>query len=140
MRQSTTRTQVFEPPPRWTADDDHIRLAITQQPDLTLAELQAWLDLAYSLRAAEQDRPDVAAQRRAWRDRQPAFEPRRLEFVDATWVRNLAFRSRFACTWASTDHSFRFNRGPLVLPSESLTGCAGLLRQPGSGFALCQRP
>ena len=34
--------------------------------------------------AAEQDRPDVAARRRAWLEDQPGFDPRRLVFVDET--------------------------------------------------------
>jgi len=46
----------------------------------------------------EQDSDDVAVRRQAWRDRQPALEPRRLEFVDETWARSLAVSSQFACT------------------------------------------
>ena len=34
--------------------------------------------------AAEQDRPDVAARRRAWFDAQPDLDPRRLVFIDET--------------------------------------------------------
>ncbi len=37
-------------------------------------------------RAAEQDRPDVAAQRQQWRADQPALDPDRLVFVDETWA------------------------------------------------------
>src|SRR5918992_720309 len=36
--------------------------------------------------AAEQDRPDVAAARRAWRQGQPALKPERLVFIDETWA------------------------------------------------------
>src|SRR5918994_1071466 len=36
--------------------------------------------------AAEQDRPDVAAARRAWRAQQPALSPERLVFIDETWA------------------------------------------------------
>ncbi len=36
--------------------------------------------------AAEQDRPDVAAARRAWRAQQPALSPQRLVFIDETWA------------------------------------------------------
>ena len=36
--------------------------------------------------AAEQDRPDVAGARAAWRQRQPARSPKRLVFVDETWA------------------------------------------------------
>jgi transposase len=37
-------------------------------------------------RAAEQDRPDVAAQRHQWRAEQPTLDPERLVFVDETWA------------------------------------------------------
>ena len=36
--------------------------------------------------AAEQDRPDVAAARAAWRAQQPAMSPERLVFLDETWA------------------------------------------------------
>jgi len=36
--------------------------------------------------AAEQDRPDVAAARRAWRACQPDLSPERLVFIDETWA------------------------------------------------------
>jgi predicted 2-oxoglutarate/Fe(II)-dependent dioxygenase YbiX len=39
-----------------------------------------------SLRAAEQDRPDVAAARRALQRRQKTLDPRRLVFIDETAV------------------------------------------------------
>ena len=39
-----------------------------------------------SVRAAEQDRPDVATARAAWRADQPALDPARLVFVDETWA------------------------------------------------------
>jgi transposase len=39
-----------------------------------------------SLQAAEQDRPDVAAARRAFIRRQPALDPDHLVFVDETWA------------------------------------------------------
>ena len=39
-----------------------------------------------SLHAAEQDRPDVAAARRAFIRRQPALDPGRLVFIDETWA------------------------------------------------------
>jgi transposase len=38
------------------------------------------------LHAAEQDRPDVAAARRAWRRKQRRLDPRRLIFIDETAV------------------------------------------------------
>src|SRR6202049_5010858 len=37
-----------------------------------------------SVRAAEQDRPDVAAARTAWADNQPKLDPDRLVFIDET--------------------------------------------------------
>src|SRR5258708_39111703 len=37
-----------------------------------------------SIRAADQDRPDVAAARRAWADNQPKLDPDRLGFIDET--------------------------------------------------------
>ncbi len=39
-----------------------------------------------SLHAAEQQRPDVAAAREAWRERQPSLDPDRLVFIDETWA------------------------------------------------------
>lgn len=38
------------------------------------------------LRAAEQDRVDVAQARAQWRERQPSLDPRRLVFLDETWA------------------------------------------------------
>jgi transposase len=38
------------------------------------------------VRAAEQDRPDVAAQRAAWRVQQHGLDPQRLVFIDETWA------------------------------------------------------
>lgn len=38
------------------------------------------------MHAAEQDRPDVAAAREAWRRKQPKLDPRRLVFIDETAV------------------------------------------------------
>jgi transposase len=37
------------PPPRWATDAERIRVAVAAQPDLTLAELKAQLQLGYSL-------------------------------------------------------------------------------------------
>ncbi len=56
------------------------------------------LTLKKSVRAAEQDRPDVAAARVAWREMQPSLDPERLVFVDETW--------------ASTNMARRMGRGP----------------------------
>jgi transposase len=51
-----------------------------------------------SLHAAEQQRPDVAAAREAWRDRQPSLDPNRLVFIDETW--------------ATTNMTRRYGRAP----------------------------
>ena len=37
--------------------------------------------------ASEQDRPDVLARRRAWRDGQAKLDPARLVFIDETWAK-----------------------------------------------------
>ena len=39
------------------------------------------------MRAAEQDRPDVAAAREVWREEQPDLDPSRLIFIDETWAK-----------------------------------------------------
>jgi transposase len=79
---------------------------VRREPDLTLEEIQcrllderqqkAGLDLfggsstatasasKKSVRAAEQDRPDVAAARAAWVDDQAKLDPERLVFIDET--------------------------------------------------------
>jgi hypothetical protein len=49
-------------------------------------------------RAAERDRPDVAAKRGAWVAAQPGLDPARLKFVDETW--------------ASTNTARRYGRSP----------------------------
>lgn len=41
-----------------------------------------------TLRAAQQDRPDVAAARAQWRERQPELEAQRLVFIDETWAKD----------------------------------------------------
>ena len=40
-----------------------------------------------SLRASEQDRPDVVAARAEWRESQPKLDPARLIFIDETWTK-----------------------------------------------------
>ena len=40
-----------------------------------------------SLRAAEQDRPDVARKRERWKRHQRRIDPARLVFVDETWAK-----------------------------------------------------
>src|SRR6202166_371338 len=90
------------------AHEELVRSLIEEQPDITLAELEARLakkkvlvgkssisrflnhlklrPLKKSLQAAEQDRPDVAAARRALRRRQVLLNPRQLVFIDETAV------------------------------------------------------
>jgi transposase len=49
------------------------------------------------LRAAEQDRKDVARRRQQWRRHQAKVDPRRLVFIDETWTRtNMAPRRGWA--------------------------------------------
>jgi transposase len=89
------------------AHEELVRSLLEEQPDITLAELKARLakkkvsvgkssiarflnhlklPFKKSLRAAEQDRPDVAAARRALRRRQALLHPKRLVFIDETAV------------------------------------------------------
>ena len=51
-----------------------------------------------SQHAAEQDRPDVAAARVAWRESQPGLNPEKLVFIDETW--------------AATNMARRYGRAP----------------------------
>ena len=44
------------------------------------------LTLKKSLRAAEQDRADIARAREEWHASQPDLNPERLVFIDETWV------------------------------------------------------
>jgi transposase len=39
------------------------------------------------VRAAEQDRPDIAAERQCFRDGQKQLDPKRLVFIDETWAK-----------------------------------------------------
>ena len=87
MGQTTALAQRCHVPPRLADLHDVIRTQVTGRPDATIAELRAWLckthqvsastglmwktlaalDLTFkkkSLRAAEQDRPDVAKARK----------------------------------------------------------------------------
>jgi transposase len=108
--QTTALAQRCHVPPRLADLHDVIRTQVTARPDATIAELRAWLckthqvsastglmwktlaalDLTFkkkSLRAAEQDRPDVAKARKEWRDKQPSLTPSKLVFIDETWTR-----------------------------------------------------
>jgi transposase len=101
----TPRVPPPGPAPSWEAYAEKLRAAIRQTPDATLAELRDRLQLSAALstlwravaalglsvkkkvaRAAEQDRPDVAAKRQQWRAAQPALDPEKLVFVDETWA------------------------------------------------------
>jgi transposase len=89
------------------AHEDLVRQLVAEQPNITLAELDdrlrkkkitvgkssisrflhhLKLPFKKSLRAAEQDRPDVAAARTALQRRQGKLDPRRLVFIDETSV------------------------------------------------------
>lgn len=46
------------------------------------------------MRAAEQDRPDVAEDRARWREGLPALDPTRLVFIDETWTKTNMARIR----------------------------------------------
>ena len=50
-----------------------------------------------TLHAAEQERPDVAAAREAWRATQPDLDPDRLVFIDETWAKTNMTRQRGRC-------------------------------------------
>jgi transposase len=85
------------------AHENLVRQVVAEQPDITLAELKAvlatekvkvgrssisrflhHLNLRFkkNLRAAEQDRPDVAAARKVLQKQQPRLDPKRLVFID----------------------------------------------------------
>jgi transposase len=49
------------------------------------------------LHAAEQDRPDVAAQRAHWKAWQVGLDPRRLVFIDETWAKTNMIRRYGRC-------------------------------------------
>jgi transposase len=104
--------------PGWPAYADRLRAAIGETPDATLEELRDRLGLIIALstlwraiaalglsvkkkvlRAAEQDRPDVAAKRQQFRDAQPGLEPDHLVFLDETW--------------AATNMERRYGRAPV---------------------------
>jgi transposase len=46
------------------------------------------------LRAAEQERPDIAVQRAEWRAEQAGLDPQKLVFIDETWVKTNLTRTR----------------------------------------------
>ena len=108
--QTTALAQRCHVRPKLAGLQDAIAAHVATQADATLAEIRAWLldthtvsvsnsvlghtlaalKLTYkkkSLRAAEQDRPDVAKARAAWRAKQPALIPSKLVFIDETWTK-----------------------------------------------------
>ena len=50
-----------------------------------------------SLHASEQDRPDVARRREQWKQRQDQVDPKRLVFIDETWVKTNMTRIHGRC-------------------------------------------
>jgi transposase len=108
--QTTALAQRCHLQPRLADLHGAIEAQVTTCPDATIAELRTWLsathqvsastglmwktlatlDLTFkkkSLRAAEQDRPDVAKARTEWREKQPRLTPGKLVFIDETWVK-----------------------------------------------------
>ena len=53
--------------------------------------------LKKSLRASEQDRPDVARRRQQWKQHQDKVDPKRLVFIDETWVKTNMTRTHGRC-------------------------------------------
>jgi len=97
---------------------DCLLALIAKQPDLTLDEIvaamrkrriagsrsAAWrlfvrhgISFKKSLRAAEQERPDVARARRRWMREQGMFDPARLVFIDETSTSTNMVRLRGRC-------------------------------------------
>jgi transposase len=94
---------------------DLVRLAelVRQQPDATCKELRDKLGVACvesaicmalqrlglsfkkkTIHAAEQERPDVAQRRAAWKQQQPTLNAERLIFIDETWAKTNMTRLR----------------------------------------------
>lgn len=92
-------------------DRDRLGELVKQQPDATLLELRDRLGVSVSLWAtckvlrelkltykksihaadpfdsAQEDRPDVADRRAAWRVKQLGLDPKKLVFIDETWAK-----------------------------------------------------
>jgi transposase len=58
---------------------------------------RAGLSFKKSLRASEQDRPDVARRREQWRRYRHKVDPRRLVFIDETWAKTNMTRTHGRC-------------------------------------------
>ena len=105
--ETTARTQRGHKPPKLAPFYAAIREYVVGHGDTTIERLRGWLLATHqikasvgliwhtlrllgltlkkkSLRAAEQDRPDVAAARTAWRESQSTLDSGRLIFVDET--------------------------------------------------------
>lgn len=102
--------------PRLAPHYDALRARVAEQADATIAELRAWvarehgvsvshpvmwhtlarlgLTLKKSLRAAKQDRPDIAEARQAWAALQPKLDIAKLIFLDETWATTNMARTR----------------------------------------------
>jgi transposase len=78
---------------------DWVLARIAEKPDLTLrALLRELADRSKkSLRASEQDRPDIARRRERWKARQARIDPRRLVFIDETWAKTNMTRAHGRC-------------------------------------------
>jgi transposase len=108
--QTTALAQRCQVPLRLADLHGSIQTQVATRPDATIAELRAWLSKTYqvsastglmwktltaldltfkkkSLRAAEQDRTDVAKARTEWRNKQPSLIPSKLVFIDETWTK-----------------------------------------------------
>ena len=96
-----------------------------------------------SLRAAEQDRPDVAKARAEWRGKQPKLDAGRLIFIDETWTETNMIR---LYGWAEVGHRLvdavphgHWNTSP------SLPACARMAWSPpvcstARSMASCSSP
>jgi transposase len=73
----------------------------TRRADLAHVEAAWPVAQKKSLRAAEQDRPDVAKARVEWRENQPKLNAGRLIFIDETWTKTNMVR---LYGWAEVGH------------------------------------
>ncbi|MGH7113828.1 MAG: IS630 family transposase, partial [Stellaceae bacterium] len=117
--ETTARPQRCHVARKLAAYDEAITRRIAAQPDGTLEELRDWLlathgvsisssglwttldrlglTLKKSRAAAEQERPDIAADRADWRSWQPNLTAARLVFIDETWATTNMARPRGRC-------------------------------------------
>jgi len=109
--ETSARPQRSHTPRMLTGLHDAILVLFQECPDTTLNELRAWLldlhgvaasmGLAWNthaqkktLRAAEQDRADIAEAREQWHALQPKLNPASLVFLDETWTKTNMTRIR----------------------------------------------